>query len=154
MTQVVAIYAAIAALVPVYDSDVTPIKVWNGALTGVIKQALPSAALPIRILTTTGENEGRDFAFIALGKLSKVVWTIEDLLLIKPVAEGDSLKTMSPYLITYCDSYITVLRDLRGPTSNSHVVAADFKPGMFEWGDNRYFGVDVKIEVEEFQGAA
>ena len=154
MTQVVAIYAAVAALVPEYDSDVTPIKVWNGALAGVIKQALHSMSLPIRILTTTGENEGRGFAFIALGKLSKVVWVIEDLLLIKPVAEGDSLKTMSPYLISYCDSYITKLRDLRGPTSNSHVMAANFKPGVFEWGDNRYFGVNVTVEIEEFQGAA
>lgn len=127
---------------------------WNGALTGVIKQTLSSASLPVRIITTTGGGEGRDFAFIALGKLSKVLWVVEDLLLIKPVAEGDSLKSMSPYLITYCDSYITKLRDLRSPSSNSHVVAAGFKPGVFEWGDGRYFGVNVKVEIEEFQGAA
>ena len=153
MTQITTIFGALAAMTPEWSSDVA-IKVWNGSTAGVIKATLPSASVPIRILTTTGDIEGRDFAFIALGKLSKVTWVIEDLLLMKAVAEGDSIKGVSAHLVQYCDSYITKLRDVRAPAANSHVLRANMKPGTYDWGDVRYFGVKVIVEVEEFQSAA
>jgi len=152
VTQVSTIYGALAAMVPEWSSDVS-IKVWNGATAGVIKNTLPSASVPIRILTMTGENEGRDFAFIAMGKLSHVTWVIEDLLLAKAVAEGDHIKGISAHLIQYCDSYITKLRDTRAPSTQSHVVGASFKPGVYDWGGVQYFGVRALVEVEEFQSA-
>lgn len=153
MTVIVPIYAAIANMAPTWDSDVA-IKVWNGSLFGVIKNTLPSAQVPIRILTTVGESTGRDFGFIALGKLSKIVWVIEDLLLMKPQAEGDGIKSMSSHTIAYVDSYITALRNLRSPAAGSHVLAANFKPGTEVWGDTRYFSVRATLEIEEFQSGS
>jgi hypothetical protein len=153
MTQIVSIFAAIAGLQPAWSGGATPI-VWNGAVVGNIKSSLTTAQIPLRILSTTGDAEGKDFAFIALGKLSKVTWVIEDLLLAKAVAEGDSIKGISASLVGYCDSYIMKLRDLRSPSDQSHVIRASYKPGVYEWAGLQCFGVKVLIEIEEFQSAA
>jgi hypothetical protein len=155
MTQIVTIFASLAAMQPAWSGGATP-KVWNGAVQGDggIRATLTTASIPLRILSTTGDLEGRDFAFIALGKLSNVTWVIEDLLLAKVVSEGDSLKGISPSLVGYADSYITKLRDLRAPSTNSHVVGASFKPGVYEWGGFQCFGLKALVSIQEFQSAA
>ena len=56
MTQITTIFGALATMAPEWSSDVA-IKVWNGSTAGVIKATLPSASVPIRILTTTGDIE-------------------------------------------------------------------------------------------------
>jgi hypothetical protein len=153
VTQIVSIFAAIAGMQPAWSGGTTP-NVWNGAVQGGIRAGLTTASIPLRILSTTGDIEGRDFAFIALGKLSKVTWVIEDLLLAKAIAEGDSIKGISPSLVGYCDSYITKLRDVRSPSDQSHVVNLSMKPGRYDYGGIECFGVRCLISVEEIHSAA
>ncbi len=142
------IFTAIAAWSVQFDSDVTP-KVWN---YNQIKETLPSAAAPIRILSPL--NSPTDpFSFIALGKTNKALHRIEDLLLIKPVAQGDGIKSESAHIVNYAQAYRTAMQDNRSPTAASHVIGGSITPGTFDWNGVSYFGVRCVVEVEEFQSS-
>jgi hypothetical protein len=142
------IFTAMSLWTPTFDSDVT-IKVWN---YNQIKETLPSAGTPIRILQPL--LSPGDFAFIALGKTNKVTWKIVDLLLIKPVAQGDGIKSESAHIVDYCDSYREAMYSNRAPTGGSHILSATMEPGVYPWNNIEYFGVKCTVSVEDFLSPA
>ena len=142
------VFVAVAAWTPTFDSDVTP-KVWN---YNQIKATLPSAATPIRILSAI-ETPG-EFAFIALGKTNKVAWRLVDLLLIRPVVQGDGIKSESAHFVQYADSYRQAMYDHRAVTSSAIVSSATIEPGVYPWNDVQYFGVKCTMTIEDFLSPA
>jgi hypothetical protein len=147
--SVTGIFNAIAAWTPSYDSDVVP-KVWN---YNQVKEALPSAAAPIRVLMPM-RLSGDPFEFVALGKTSKTTWRIVDLLLIKPVSQGDGIKSEGENMVAYAENYHDTLRSKRSPTSSSHVVGATINTGVFSWNQVDYYGVECVVTVDEYDSSA
>ena len=148
-SNITGIYNAIAAWVVTFDSDVT-LKVWNYS---AVKEALPSASAPIRILMPT-EGPGTGFAFIALGKLNKITWNITDLCLIKPVAQGDGIASEAEHIVQYAEAYHTAMHNGRAVTASSIIAGGSITPGVYEWNGVAYYGVKCVVEVTEYVSAA
>ena len=145
MSQIIEIFAAIAAYSPTYDSDVT-VSVRN---MEDIQNILNSGDLPVRMLVIPGENTDADLSFVTLGKTMLVQWEILDRLYLRVPSHGRGLQDCTEDMIKYVKSYVTVIKNNRAPTSQSHVVSVRFQPGIYEWAGEQYAGVDVRLLIEE-----
>jgi hypothetical protein len=142
------IFNAIAAWTVQFDSDVTVlVRNYNA-----IKETMPSAGTPCRVLQPL-TSPGDPFAFIALGKTNKITWKIEDTCYIKPVAQGDGIKSEGAHIVQYAQAYRTAMQDNRSPTAASHIVGGSITPGVYDWNGVSYFGVKCIVQVEEFQSS-
>ncbi len=107
---------------------------------------------PQRYLACSGNTEG-GMAFVAIGRLTSVDWTIIDTVLLKPALEGESLKENSANIVKYIDGYLGAIRTLRAPTAQSHVTDAKFEPGVYYWPEDAagipYIGVKVTLTIQE-----
>jgi hypothetical protein len=117
------------------------------------------AMLPCRLLTPMSPRaDARDYSFIALGKLSKLTWHINDLLLWQPEASGTGLYSVAPVLVDYAAAYIEMLRQNRAMSQvQCHIISARFTYGVFEWPEQsgQYFdGVSCDIDIEEVLSGA
>lgn len=109
-SQITNIYDRLAAVTVLYDG-VSP-TVYH---LDTVPNALESAMLPARLLIPMSNRQGEDFNFIALGTGARVVWTIQDVLLVKPAAQSrgplDALRKLS----AYCGAYADAMRSFREP---------------------------------------
>jgi hypothetical protein len=152
------------AIINIFDAielfNITVASTTKGSVTpsvrniNELRNTLNSSDAPMRMLMVTGGNtEAREFGFIALGNLSKVAWVISDRLFWKPVTQGESLAENSEDLIKYIDAYMSVIRENRKLTSQSHIINARFIPGVYNWPETNegtaYFGVDCVLTIEE-----
>jgi hypothetical protein len=71
----------------------------------------------------------------------------------KEATLGNPLKDNSSKIVSYIDKYIAAIRTGRATTAQSHIVDAEFKPGVYYWPDDAsgiaYIGVRVTLTVEE-----
>jgi len=118
-----------------------------------LRDSVKSVDTPVRLLlTTTGESNAESAAFITMGKLQKISWTIEDLLLWKPAGEGEGLSKNSEKLVDYMAAYAEAIRQKRQFTAQSHVTSVRMVPGIYAWPEgsgNMFFGVRCFVRVEE-----
>ena len=147
--------SAIVDIYGTFSSDIAP---QVGSVTPAVRsydelrENVQSADCPVRLLlTTTGETQGQA-AFLTLGKLQTIQWTIEDLLLWRPAGESQGLRRNSDKLILYIRSYLEEIRDNRAPTTQSHIQTVRCIPAMVEWPAGTgelYFGVRCIVEIQE-----
>src|SRR3970040_2682058 len=123
----------------------------NLAIGGVKSRNLPEAQLaieqadlPIRILLPSTKGDG---SFVLVGSVEKVSWSIRDLCLWAPI-DKDLVDVAEP-MLRYITAYLTALKALRGPTSQSHVAGFDFQIAPIEWNGASYWAVDATLSVEE-----
>ena len=150
MSAIVDIYAGLAAKeVTVYG--ITPPVQDHSDLTSTVE----SADLPIRILHPfTGNRLSGGFSFVGIGDgIAATTWTITDMLLWKPQAEGLGLVEVTRELVAYGAAYAEMLRTWRAPTVQSHLTQASITHGLIEYpqqSGRKYFGVTCTLTVEEF----
>lgn len=151
-SQLAAIYAAIAgASISVGSVAVTAL---NGS---TLTESVESAQMPVRLIlpvggTATGSTPTpRTFANRTEGGVLVVDWTITDLLLWRGIDAGVGLSDLSPNLISYCGSYLSIVGSLR--TSRWSVSNISFPViGGIEWpiSSNRWYsGVQASLTIRE-----
>lgn len=151
MSEITAIYTALDG-VTITLTDSTSVGCKN--LTE-LPQAANTTLNKTRLLLPIGENpgEGREGAFIAIGKTITINWQIPDLFIYKPVAQGIGLKEHAPQLIDYCGKYADAMRTFgKAPTPNSTLESFQMIPGEYEWpsGTGNYFtGVLCLLQIKE-----
>jgi hypothetical protein len=138
---------AVAAWTPQYDSDETI----NVRTYATIREGMPSGVTPMRIIEPMSPGE---FAFIALGKTNKTTWRLVDTLYIKPVSQGDGIKSEATHMVNYADAYRQAMYDHRAVTSVAIVTGATIEPGVYPWNDVQYFGVKCTVTIEDFLSPA
>ena len=140
------IVAAVAGWTPEYDSDVFVKAVYGNKL----KKFTGTPETPVRIISQVSPENSGATGFIALGKTMRADWEISDLLLIRPVAAGGSLRTSEPQIRNYIKSYITQMQNDRSPTDQSWVEEISWNAGTFSYGDNvDYYGVNIVLSISE-----
>ena len=156
MSVVTQIYDAIAAWTPTYDSDVTvPVKNYDE-----VDNTFQDANAPHRfLLYGPSPAEMEAGAFITLGKLQNLTWTIHDTLYLKASGTGVGYAEVCGKLLEYSADYVEVVRQNRAPTTQSHITSVACVPGILYWppGDRtgtQYFGVDCVLTVQEVVSGA
>ncbi len=152
-SQITNIYDRIAAVVIPY-AGVNP-TVYH---LDTVPNAIESAMLPVRMLLPMSNRQGEDFSFIALGSGARIVWTIQDLLLVKPAAQQRGPLTALRSLSAYCGAYADAMRTFREPGQASagtrttmDRLAVDVV--TYEWpssGGMWYWGAIATLTISEY----
>jgi hypothetical protein len=150
MTQLTAIYNALAAI-DVTVNGVTP-RVFN---FDNLKAEIHTAELPCRLLLPMGERLGGEASVISMGGHGSVPWTICDLMLWSPIAQGRGIKEHPGALVAYMEAYVNTMQQhmklLRSPvTATVEKIRPD--AGLFSYPVNTetwYYGVECIVTVRE-----
>jgi len=132
----------------IYDSIADNITVAGVGVRNLdeIKLAIRNADLPCRMLLPSTEG---DFNFIGIGSLNSMTWTIRELVLWAPLSAGMGLKEYASDMISFIELYITELKELRNPTSQSDITGAAFTMGPIPWAENDYWAIDIVLTINE-----
>ena len=123
------------------------------SLTGVnvrgiddIKLKVRSGDLPMRMLIPSTSGEGD---FVAIGDLTRLIWTIRDLCLWAPLSAGAGVGDSSEDMVAYINEYITAIKALRNPTSQSNIIHWEWELGPVPWADGDYWAIDFILTIQE-----
>lgn len=153
MSQIANIYDRLAAQAVLYDG-VAPTVYWLATTPNSIE----SAQLPARIITPISSRQREDFGFIALGTGARVIWTLQDVLLVRPAAQmRGPLDVLRP-LVTYCGAYADAMRSFREPGqasagSRTTLDRVSTDVVTYEWpsGSGQYYwGVLATLTISEY----
>ena len=120
-----------------------------------LQNQVTAADMPIRLLVPYGrwwDVGGEDMTFIAFRDMSRLTWTIRDMMLYKPVRQGLGLADVAGPLARYAAAYVDTVTDNRQLTNTAWVGQALVLPGVYEWpleSGNFYWGVEATIRAEE-----
>lgn len=111
-----------------------------------IKLIVRSEDCPLRLLlpSTTGEQ-----GFVAIGTLTKTVWSIRDLCLWQPVNAGTGIEQCAADMVAYIELYAAAVRLLRNPGPGANIAGVSFTLGPVDWGTVKYWAIDATLEIEE-----
>lgn len=122
---------------------------------------MKDADLPLRQFGVPGPSSSRsdETAFIALGKMQSIRWTISDRFYLRPVQTGEGLRKASGDLYRYIAAYTEQIRQNRSPTSQSHIEGVSCRADILFWPDDPdvgtpYFGVDCEVRIQEIVSGA
>ncbi len=144
------------ALRDVYDAlAAVSLTVGGKAVTVFNVDSLPesvtTADLPCRLLLPLEPREGENFVYAGIqGGLVTVTWVITDLLLVRPLAQGEGLHTVAPDLVAYAQAYLEALKPLRKLTTTAVLREISISTGVFEYparSGNLYFGARADVMV-------
>lgn len=121
--------------------------------------SVDTALLPARLISGANEqgNAG-DARFVAIGKLERVNYQIEDLFLLQPVMQGVGIGDAEAYLVEYIDAYRELFRQWRD-AGQSQAVAESFtmRKGVTEYPAQSgafFFSVTINLAVSEWYSGA
>jgi len=148
-----AIYDALYNMdVTVNDTTPTPY-----ALTGTPNKG-NSADTPMRLLLAVdGSGDGKSIDFKTLGTPGvndtiEMTWALTDLMLWKPMAQGQGVRSVASDLIAYAAAYVNAIRTNRNLTTRASVVNLRITPGVFEYpagSGSYYYGVQSVLTILE-----
>ena len=149
MTSFTSIYNAIGAL-SVSAVSVTPTAYYGSTLTNWT----PSANLPVRLLLADEQTGGTFIEFIDADDNVTMQWQVSDMMLWKPVAQGQGLHEVTPDQIAYMDHYAAALKANRtlGLGSLVRVSGANIRAAKIEYpagSGTVYFAVRCVVTVTE-----
>ncbi|KKK47384.1 hypothetical protein LCGC14_3155770, partial [marine sediment metagenome] len=104
MSKISEIYDAIAGI------SLTGVAVRN---IDEIELTIIQDDLPCRMLIPSTSGEGE---FIAIGRTTRLTWTIRDLCLWTPLSAGTGVGDSTEDMVAYIDEYIAAIKALRNPT--------------------------------------
>lgn len=149
MSDLSGIYDALAAMdvtlnaatVPVFNYDELP-------------DSIQTAQLPCRLLHPLGEQPGGSVTPFTLSGVSlQFGWTIFDLFLLRPVAQGIGLKDAAPDLVAYMDAYAAALKThIKIVGHSATITGGTLDPAIFAYprgGPTIHFGVMVTLKITE-----
>lgn len=122
-----------------------------------VPSRVETAHLPLRAIVSVGGNtQGQSVRLITLGGTPNLhkTWAVQDLMLYKPVPQGQGLKEATPILITYIDDYLTAVRTNHQLTSGALITDVRLEPGVYEHPPESgamFYGVMVSLTVEELE---
>jgi len=116
-----------------------------------LPNSVASANLPARLLlpVITGEGGARQVTVMNTQNKFIVSWTLTDLLLYQPAAQGTGIAQVANPLVTYCADYLAALR-LKIVGMGIDSITAE--PDVYEYPQGSgsvYFGVRVSLTVKD-----
>jgi hypothetical protein len=152
-SQITNIYDRLAAITIAYDG-VTP----TLYSLGTVPNSIESAMLPARLLIPMSNRQREDFAFIAVGTGARVVWTIQDVLLVRAAGQSRGPLDVLRPLVAYTGAYADAMRLWREPGQASagtrttldrvsvDVVTYEWPSGAGLW----YWGALATLTISEY----
>jgi hypothetical protein len=157
-SQILAIYTAIQALSITVNPGAPPVAVTPTVfgLTGT-PDSVETAHLPCRILEIFDNRlqtvQARHSTISGtVTPNMEVIWTISDLMLWCPEAQGRGVIDVAYTLVEYCGKYIDVVRSHEAIIASASIEDCKPIPGIFEYpteSGNFYFGVWSTLSVKE-----
>jgi hypothetical protein len=96
-----------------------------------------SSEMPMRLLLPfgAGDNEGNMAEYMDRYSNAFVSWTLVDLCLMRPAAEGEGIHTIAEDVVRYAGAYISafVLNRYLSDTYHLEVMGVTAKPGIIEY---------------------
>jgi hypothetical protein len=102
---------------------------------------------PLRLLLPNTQGET---AFVAIGTMTKTIWTIRDLCLWQPVMGGAGIEQCADEMLAYVELYLAAIKTIRNPVPGATIVSVTLQLGPVAWATEDYWAVDTTILVEEF----
>lgn len=148
-SQIEGIYNALVAMSITVDTKTPSVY----GLTGLPNQ-VASADLPCRLILALGANAvaGSSTDFYTLGGHQNVVWTMSDLLLWLPAAQGQGVKQVAGALVRYAGKYVDAVKGKWFMVSGADVEDCKVEPGMYEYpvgSGNFYYGCLSRLTIRE-----
>ena len=150
MSQLSDVFTALAAKQITVDTQTPTIKD-----LGDLKNSITSADMPIRFLS---EIEGGNLRLINVTETNSkaaytIEWTIQDLLLWKPLGATDKIGSVMPNLASYAGKYAEMLREFQCPTTQTQLKQANIQVRPVEWPElsgSFYFGCISTLTILEY----
>lgn len=143
-----AVFDAIAGL-DIQTVDVVP-TVYN---FDSLPEKVDSEQLPVRMLTPmlARDADPSTFSWTALGKSYRSTRVVQDVVLVQPVAEGQTIGTVIEDLVQYVDQYETVAKNNRSlGLTQAHWTQLEFSIGVIEYTGVQFFGINATWTVEDY----
>lgn len=152
-SQITNIYDRIAAQTILYAGVAPTVYALN-----TVPNTLESAMLPVRLLVPMSNRQGEEFRFIALGSGARIIWTIQDVLLVRPTAQQRGPLTAMRDLAAYCGAYADAMRSFREPgqpSAGTRTTLDNLSVDVvnYEWpssGGVWYWGAIATLTISEY----
>jgi len=94
--------------------------------------------------------DDESFQHMAITRLDMMEWRIQDLLLFRPVAEGEGLRTAANQLLQYVSTYAVQVADNQHITTQADIFQVTYSlEADRQWGNIKYFAVLCELIVHE-----
>lgn len=150
MSDILAIYAAIAATDVSITEGGDVIPVWNLA---EVLDVVKVDHTPVRLLLPPGAGQGAGMSGYrpVSGTTAVITWAIQELLLYRSLGQGGGVAEVYVDLARYIARYVTTFNQNR---RLAHAQITGFAPrsGVYEWplgSGNEFHGVLMQINVDE-----
>lgn len=152
MSNIISIIEAVLNLNPKYSGESIPTRSLDQ-----LQDVLQDADCPIRMISVADGGQSGDLAFIAMGKLQHITWTLTDRLYLKKSSLGEGSAEWSKDLILYAADYAERVRQNRSPLSQVTITEVSINPGVFNWpegSERNYSGVECVLTIDEWISGA
>lgn len=117
--------------------------------------AIPASDLPKRILLPFGRRPSIETVELPVQGYEKARWRIVDLMLWKPVGEGEGPSVVAVPLVQYKVAYIDMVAGLAlpGGVNQNEAISIQFLADVIPWpgaNSTEYWAVEAVTTVEEF----
>jgi hypothetical protein len=124
---------------------------------GTLPASASTAQTPCRLVFTADPNgKGSTGEFVAVGTMTSARFTLSDLMLWRPVAQGIGRANVDEYFIQYVDNYQAMLRTWRDAGQSAAVLNGwTATPGVFEYPEGsgmEWWGVLFVLTITEYNG--
>jgi hypothetical protein len=155
-STILAIYDAIKAVSVTVDSKTPTVKDLDE-----LRANQETAVLPVRLLLPFGNFDasgriGETRMATIPGNVMRVSWSVRDLLLWRPIAQGEGLYTVADDMVAYAGAYVAAFVNRSGIqrklTDQAYIDNITATPGIYEYpesGGRFYFGVNCILSVVE-----
>jgi hypothetical protein len=147
MSNLLAIYDALAALPLTFDGQPLPVY-----LPDDLPSAIHNAHLPARLLLSGRSTVQSMTPLTMSGARSAVLWLVTDLFLFAPIAQGRAVGDAASALARYESAYLSTLRPRLLLTPNAVITQVLAQAGAFAYPDGsstRFSGVEARLLVRE-----
>jgi hypothetical protein len=110
-----------------------------------VKLVVNDSDLPLRLLVP---STGGEMEYVGIGTLGSIEWSIRDVCLWAPLTGGGIQQVAEP-MMDYIKAYLTAVKGLRNPSSQSVITRIGVQLGPLLWGEVDYWAIDCNLNVEE-----
>lgn len=128
----------------------------GGTVTGLtgstLRQSLPSANLPVRVLSTLNQRADTSATFKTMARNMLATWRVTDLMLWAAINADRGIMEHEPDLLAYMVGYITMVQANRTIATNCTIQDVSMQAGLYEWpqgSGQTFYGVECTLTISE-----